>query len=190
MDRILRHVNFLKTAASDRRTVGAITMSSGPLIKRVSRLLPAKFSSVIELGPGEGSMTRILLKKLDAKGSLVLVEPNKVFAEKMRNIGDKRVKLLECKAEACFKDALKLLKNKPEIIVASLPFSFLEPAERERLVREIYKALPPQGMCIIFNQYSFLMHGLLKKVFGKAHLSFEVLNMPPCFVMSAKKSIK
>lgn len=189
MEEILRHLRFLKVAAADRK-VGAVTMSSDALVRRVAKLLPANLSSVIELGPGEGAMTSVLLRKLKAAGKLVLIEPNRTFATKLRKIDDARLSVIEGKAEESLERALERLPESPQLIIASLPFSFLKEAVREKLVEAMRDALAPGGMCIIFHQYSFLMYPILKKAFGKAKISLEILNVPPCFVMSAKKEGK
>jgi phospholipid N-methyltransferase len=186
MDKLLKHAQFLHTAVRDPK-VGAIAMSSSYLITKVAKLLPKELSSVVELGPGSGAMTRALLRRLSSDGILVTIEANPVFANSIRKLDDARIQVVEGMAQDSFADAIAFLKTSPELIVASIPFTLISPRERMRLLERIYDSLAPGGVFIIFHQYSFMMFGAMKRVFRSAELSFEILNIPPCFIMRAEK---
>lgn len=185
MDELRERINFLKTFAADKN-VGALTVSSRFVVQHVIKQMPASPRTVIECGPGEGVMTRGILKHLSPNGTFLAIEANKGFVSLLRGMHDGRLLIAEGKAQDMIMHARKNNIGEVDFILASIPFSFLTPAERLGIVRDAHKLLAPKGMLTIFN-YSPLMHPTMKKIFGNASLSFEVRNFPPYFIMTAQK---
>ena len=186
MHQLRERINFLKTFAADKN-VAAFVASSKFVVRHVAGNLPKTLGQVIECGPGEGVMTRELLKRMSGHGNLVAIESNKEFVSILKDSGDSRLRALEGRAQDILAYARSNGIDAADLIVASIPFSFLTPTERKQLVRDVYRLLAPKGVFIIFHQYSPLMFATMKRVFGNASLWFEVRNMPPCFIMTARK---
>jgi len=74
------------------------------------------------------------------------------------------------------------------LVISSIPFSILKPAERERIVDNTFKILEESGKFIVF-QYSPILLNLLNKYFvrKKINTQFELRNIPPMFIMTAEK---
>lgn len=187
MNQVRERVNFLKTFVSDKN-VGAITVSSRFVIKNIMKHMRGSVHTVIECGPGEGVLTRALLKDLSPQGILLGIEANKKFASFLHGIHDSRLRIAEGKAQDIIIHATKNNIGAADLIVASIPFSFLTPLARLRMVRDAHKLLASKGKFIIFN-YSPLMYRTMKEVFGNVSLSVEMRNIPPCFIMVAQKRI-
>lgn len=179
-------MHFLKTSIFDRN-VAAVTMSSQYVIRRILGQLPLSFDTIIEYGPGDGVMIRALLPRLAPHGRFFVIESNGSFVEKLKKINDPRLHIIHGRAEErdCLLKEYKI--ESVDLVIASIPFSFLRQKERENIVRDSYQILAPNGIFVIFSQNTFLMHFLIKTVFKKVSLWYELKNIPPCFIMWAKK---
>ncbi len=186
MEGIRKRIDFLKTAIRDPQ-VGGITMSSRYVIEHVVKRLPKKLDTVIECGPGEGVLTKRLLKHLSFSGKLITIEPNRSFVERLRTINDRRLEVVKGTVQSVLPDLAGRL-GAVDLVIASIPFSFLARDERLKIVGEVYDILKPGGTFIIFNQYRQVMHAPVKKIFDKVSVSFEVRNILPCFIIDAQKT--
>lgn len=183
---ILRNrINFLKTFRSDKN-IGALVASSRFVVRSVLAYMPRDTKTIVECGPGDGVMTRELLRRLPSDGTLLAIEANKDFIALLRNIHDSRFDLVEGRVQDIVSHVSSHRVCPVDFMVASIPFSFLRPSERMQVVQDAYKILKPKGIFIIFN-YSPLMYRTMKKIFGNTNILFEVRNVPPCFIMIARK---
>ncbi|MFH0890756.1 MAG: methyltransferase domain-containing protein [Candidatus Liptonbacteria bacterium] len=178
-------LDFLKTALVDYR-VGAIAKSSRYVIGRVLKCIDGPLDLIVEYGPGEGIMTKALLSKLSPQGKLVAIESNKEFAGIMGDMQDPRLEVIHGTAT----EADSMLANLPraDLIISSIPFSFLSPPEREKIISDAKEFLKPGGRLIVFHQYSLLTLKTIKKHFGAVSILFEPRNILPCFIIIARKS--
>ncbi len=177
---------FLKTAFRDYK-VGAWSPSSRYLVRRVLAFVPKELKKVVELGPGEGVMTRAILSHLAPDGELIVIETNAHFAEHLRKIGDARIRVIEGNAMEILAHAKKYEIAHADLMLSSIPFSFIKPKEREGLVQMVRECLKKEGQFIVFHQYWPLAQKTLQKVFGKTVIRYEWKNFLPCFVFVAKK---
>lgn len=177
---------FAKAIMTDR-DVAAVSPSSGFLVRRVMRQLRlSPGCRVLEFGPGPGVITLPLLRLLPSDAHLTVVEKNPGFAASLRAVGDRRLKVLEADARDPWSVFLASLGGRPDIVLASIPFSYLTPDERRSFVASARESLAAGGQLVIFHQYSPLMYRYMKEKFGDVHVSFEPLNILPCFVLRAE----
>ena len=181
----MNQFDFIKTALKDYR-VGAFTTSSRYAVRKMSACLPEGAKFVVEYGAGDGVVTKEFLKNLPDDGRLIAVEFNRDFWPALKSINDKRLELLE-------DDVLELsgrLKGlglpKVDAVVSGIPFSFFSSSQRRRIVEETAKGLSERGVFIVY-QYSLLVLPILKKYFKDVKISFEPRNLPPYFIMTARK---
>lgn len=185
MQRIRERMNFLKVFTKDKH-VGAVAASSRFVIESVIKHVPKGAKTIIECGPGEGVVTRALLKKLPQEGTLLAIESNKEFVAILRGIHNSRLKIAEGKAQDIASHVKKYHLGEVDFAVASIPFSFITPSERVQIVRDIHTVLRTDGVFVIFN-YSPLMYRTMKKIFGNASIGFEFRNILPCSIIVARK---
>lgn len=186
MDGIHRRIDFLKTALRDP-DVGAVTMSSKYVINGVLKRIRVPANVVIELGPGEGILTKFLLRNLPPEGKLLAIEPNAAFVKTLAGIDDSRIRIIQGKAQDIIQNAAHYGFANADLAVASIPFSLLNGVDRNKIIQDIHSALAPEGVLIVFNQYNPIMYLPLKKMFRTVSLSYELRNIFPCFIMEAKK---
>ncbi len=182
--------DFLKVAFSNPHT-GAIARSSRYVVRIVLDLISGrKPSQIIEYGPGDGVVTRELLKQLPPDGRLLAVEIDPEFSKILESIHDPRLGVINGTIQDVSRDIEAHGFHKVDLVVSSIPFSSLSSREREEVVCLTQKILVPGGMFVIFHQYSSIMVKPLKKYFGQIEVRFEPRNFLPCFIISACKVIK
>lgn len=185
MKSLYQRIHFLTTSIFDR-DVAAITMSSQYVVRKILRKLPLSLDTIIEYGPGDGVMTQALLPRLTPQGKFFVIESNSRFVKKLKKINDPRLHIIHGRAEESIHLLKKYTKN-ADLIIASIPFSFLKQEERKSVVRDSYQLLAPNGSFVIFSQHTFLMYFFVRAIFKKASLWYELRNIPPCFIIWAEK---
>ena len=165
-------IKFLKEAFVNIKTLGTITPSSRFLSKRM--LKEIDFSSVnviVELGAGNGAITKFILKNLPPKAVLICFE----------------LILLKSSAENIEIELQKLNVNTVDFIISSLPLTIIPDNISEDILQKSYKVLDKNGSFIQY-QYSLTYLKKLNSVFKDAiSLGFEPLNIPPAFIYRCKK---
>jgi phospholipid N-methyltransferase len=185
MNEIRERALFIKNAFFDRE-IGAMTMSSQYVVKRVITRLPKPLLRVVEYGSGNGVMTRALLEHLSPDGTLVAIESNPLFVDELRRINDKRLEVISGKVQDVLRvESARLLGV--DAVVSSIPFSFLTADERRVVVSDTHALLASGGSFIIFHQYSWLMAEVLAEKFADTFTIFEPRNVLPCFIIDARK---
>ncbi len=182
---IRERINFLKNTAS-LHEVGAITMSSKYVVKQVLKHLPHKLDTVIEYGPGTGVMTEAILERLSPQGKLLAIEVNSEFAKTLNRLKDHRLRVLHGKVQHLTSKFMSEFSH-ADTIISSIPLTFLRHTDRHKIFSDAYNMLAPGGTLIIFHQYTPLMFYTLYKMFRSVRIEFEPRNIPPCFIMIAKK---
>lgn len=185
MSPLIKKRRFLRAFFDDLH-VAAISPSSHFLVQKALKALPSPLNLVIEQGPGEGSLTKEILKKLSPNGRLFLIEQNKNFIPLLKALNDPRITIFEGLAQDFPYESL-LPHTEVDLIISSIPFSFLEKKEREEICAQAYAHLKKGGQCIIFHQYSTLMKQVIQKYFGTSNVTFVLWNVFPCFIIRAKK---
>lgn len=181
-----KRVEFLKNAIMGKK-VGAIASSSSYVIKAVLKHLHGQtFNSIVEYGPGDGVLTKELLKLLSPNGKMLVVEMDKNFVKVLEKINDKRLIIISDKMQDVSENLDKYIKD-VDLVVSSVPFSLIPKVERAQVVKNTHKSIKDTGKFIIFHQYSLIMLEPLKKHFKSVKYVFEPRNILPCFIMVANK---
>lgn len=178
---------FLKKFIDDTY-VGAITQTSKFGVKNVcSKIDFSKDLTLVEYGPGDGVFTKYLLDCMTPNSTLIAIEANSGFVNELRLISDPRLKIVHSKAERV-RDILSALgETHADYVISGIPFTFFRPPQRAALVQSTHESLGKGGKFVVY-QYSPLMAPYLAKEFNEVTLGFVPINMPPMFVMEAKKA--
>jgi len=177
--------SFLKSVATDLKTVGTLTPASSFTARRVAEAIPPGTKSVLELGAGDGALTRQLLARLPADGRVYAVEIRPEFARELEAIGDPRLVVFEGDASDVRADAARHGVTSFDAIVSSLPFALFPEAVREKILDDAHDLLAPRGTFIVCQHMPNLLPSLKKRF--DVDTSFEPLNLPPYFIMRAVK---
>lgn len=178
-------IDFLKVAARDFR-VGAVMPSSRWATAKIMSRVPDRLSRVLEYGPGDGVLTRRLLDRLDSQGTMLAIEANPTFVGELSKIADARFSLVHGDATIASSFAKEHGLDSFDLVISGIPFSMLSDKTRRDVVDMTHALLRPGGTFLVY-QTSPLMVPYLKRRFD-VKVSMELLNVPPYFVMQARKA--
>lgn len=183
----MRTIAFLKESLKNIKTVGTFTRSSKFACKAMIK--PVDFSKakvIVELGAGDGVITKHILSKMRPDAKLLTFEVNKAFCDQIRTIGDPRLHVVEDTAEKLGEYLQKYQLGQADYIISAIPFVSLPDDLAYRIVRECHKYMKPNSRYIQIH-YSLLMKKMYQKVFGNVNINWEPLNLPPAFILVSEK---
>src|SRR3989338_4598801 len=97
---MIKKLHFFLEYLKNPKQIGAVASSSKFLIKSIIDEIDFhKSHCIVELGAGQGNITKVLLRKLPKKSKLLAFEINKKFVKDLRKIKDKRLVVVENSAE-------------------------------------------------------------------------------------------
>lgn len=181
-----RMVEFLKTALKHYAQVGAVTELSKYVADRVLREIEPGRRCLMEFGAGNGALTRRLLSKLAPEGRLVAVELLGEFAEQLFRIKDPRLTVIQGDVRDVLRDFSSWSIPPVEVAVSNIPFSLMSDTERLEVARLTEAALAEQGVFVVFQNVPIVAFQL-RKFFPEISWSFELRNLPPYFILAARK---
>lgn len=160
--------------------LGSIIPSSRFLVDRL--LGPVDWSRarvVVEYGPGVGTVTRALLKRMPADGRLLAIELNADFADYLRReIRDPRLTVVQGSAADLGDELDRLGWPAADYAVSGIPFSTMPEDIRDSILRVTLEHLRPDGEFLVF-QFSDRVRRHLERTFPEVKREFELLNFLP-----------
>ena len=172
---------FARNFFKNPKMLGSLIPSSRFLIKQLLR--DVKWNDVrvfVEYGPGVGTISGEIVKRMRPDAKLVVFEINDDFVRVMKNRfqHDPRVHVLH-RSAAEVQDALRELGlEKADCAIAGIPFSIMKEEDRQAVLRNTHAALRPGGSFLVY-QFSSRVRADLEKIFGPVHQGFEPLNILP-----------
>jgi len=176
-------INLIKNI----RTTGTITPSSKILIEQL--LGPIDFSlarCIVELGPGNGCVTRTLLERMRPDCVLICLELNNEFATQLNTHRDRRLRVYNACASSTREILNELDIAKVDHIVSSLPLALIDDDVVDNILASVDSNLREGGRFLQY-QYSLANYGNMKPFFRDVKLRFTLRNMPPAFVYECIK---
>jgi len=181
-------LSFLREGLKNLRTTGTVTRSSPALCRAaIGRIDFDQARVIVELGAGDGVITRHILKNLHPAGKVIAFEVFKDLCDDMRAIGDPRLVVAEDSAEKIPEYLEKIGATQADYIVSALPFAVLPPELGQRIVTTARDYLRPGGT---YSQvhYSLKTRDYYRQAFGNVTTRWVPLNLPPAFVLYSQKT--
>jgi phospholipid N-methyltransferase len=171
---------FLRGFLKNPVMVGSVIPSSKVLIDRM--LAPVRWDEVklfVEYGPGVGTFTRPILKRLPEDAKLIAIDTNADFIDYLKkDIDDER--LIAVTGSAA--DVQKIIEangfEQADYILSGLPFSTLPPGVGEAIGEATAKAIRAGGAFLIY-QFSPKVRDFIAPHFERIDRGFEWINVPP-----------
>jgi len=155
----------------------------------VSKIDPDHADVVIELGPGNGVITRFLLERMKPGTRLLLFEVNSVFVKKIHDsIDDPRLTVIHDSAEHMGTYLKEMGIESVDYVVSAIPFTTLPVSLTGRITSECHHWLRAGGQFVQFHYSPLLIH-LYRRVFGNAAVEWVPFNIPPALVISCQKRL-
>ena len=180
-------INFFKEAVKNIKTLGTIAPSSRFLSKRMLKGIDfSNTHTIVELGPGNGAITKYILKNLSPEATLICFEINENFYQQLQELQHPQLIVLKVSAEKIVDELKKLNIVKVNCVISSLPLRLIPEEISAEILHKSFKILSANGTFIQY-QYSLSYYKKLKKVFKESiSLEFEPLNIPPAFIYRCK----
>lgn len=179
--------NFLKIALGDFIHVGEIFPSSPWACRSVVKHLHSSPKVVVEYGPGNGVVTKQILKRLPKKSRLISIEVNEHFLPQLRDIDDSRLKIIHGDVLEVSQKLREYAPKGVDAVISGIPFTFIAPSQRSKVVQATRAALREGGRFIVY-QNSTKLRSLLTSHFDEVDSFFEPRNIFPYFIMVARRN--
>ena len=182
LSRILLFVrNFLKYPAMQ----GSLIPSSHFLVNGMLRQVDwEKARLLVEFGPGVGTMTREILRRMHEDAMLVTIELNAEFVHFLQDeISDPRLRVVHASAAEVLRILRDLNFSRADYIISSLPYTAMGNDIRKEIMQESLRVLSAEGS-LLFFQYTKAILPTLRASFSSVRQEFELLNFPPALIFN------
>jgi phospholipid N-methyltransferase len=171
--------NFLKSP----RMLGSVVPSSSFLVNDMMRQVDWERARVlVEYGPGVGTFTREILRRMRPDAVLVAIELNTDFVEYLSDqVRDPRFRVVHGSA-ARVRSVLAEQNLEPaDCIISGLPYRNMTDSLRREILDESRLALKAEGSMLLF-QYTRTLLPYLESSFSSVKLNFQLLNILPALI--------
>lgn len=163
--------------------LGSVVPSSRFLVKDLMGQIDWNRARVlVEFGPGVGTITREVLKRMRPDAVLVVIELNEEFVQYLSSaIRDPRLRVIHGSAAHVRRILAEQGLAPADYIVSSLPYSLLAENLRREIVAESRHALKAEGALLVF-QYNRTLLPYLRSSFSSVKLGFQLFNILPAMI--------
>jgi phospholipid N-methyltransferase len=134
---------------------------------------------IVEYGPGVGTFTTRVLKRMRPDAALIALETNPEFIQFLNgSLHDRRLHLIHESATEIDAVLARLGYPHADYVISGIPFKTLPHPLRDTIVRKTHSVLRPSGGFLVY-QLSSAVLPYLEKVFGTVSRDFELLNIIP-----------
>jgi len=160
--------------------LGSIIPSSRFLVNQV--LAPIDWDNaqvIVEYGPGVGTFTAQILRRMRSDATLVVIETNRDFVRFLRqSLPDERLHVVQDSAAEVQAILQRLGLRQPRYIISGIPLGSMPEPVRADIVGKTRAALAPGGTFLVY-QFTARALPVLQRTFGNVRRSFERRNLPP-----------
>lgn len=171
--------NFLKHP----RMLGSLIPSSRFLIEEVLQAVDwANARVIVEYGPGVGTFTAELLRRMRPDASLIAIETNTDFVRYLKSsLHDPRLQVVQESALRTDKVLRDLGYVKADYVISGVPLGSMPPELRRGILNTTHSVLDPRGRFLVY-QFTTRVLPDLQRIFRLVDRRFEPLNILPAQV--------
>lgn len=180
---------FARNFFKHPRMLGSLIPSSRYLIEHLLRQVDFRSARVIvEFGPGVGTITAEILRRMRPDATLVAFETNEEFVEFLKgSLDDPRLRVVHGSAQEVTNVLDELGRGSADYVISGIPFSTMPEELREDILRATHGALRPDGAMLVY-QFSSKVGAHLRRMFPHVHRNFEPRNILPAWVFHARRN--
>lgn len=166
----LRHPNML----------GSIVPSSRFLVSQVLEPIDwGRARVLVEYGPGIGTFTGEILRRMRSDAQLVAIETNQDFVRFLqKTLPDPRLHVVQDSAAEVQPVLQRLGLPAPRYIISGIPLGSMPDPVRTDIAVRSRAVLEPGGAFLVY-QFTARALPVLQRTFGDVRRSFERRNLPP-----------
>ena len=171
--------NFLKSPFM----LGSVVPSSPFLVNdMMSQVDWDRARVLVEYGPGVGTFTREILRRMRPDAVLVAIELNTEFVEYLRShMRDARFRVVQGSAAQVRQVLAEQKLARADYIISSLPYLNMTDSLRREILEESRQALRAEGSMLLF-QYTRTILPYLESIFSSVKLNFQFFNILPALI--------
>jgi phospholipid N-methyltransferase len=168
--------NFLKHP----KMLGSLIPSSRFLVNHVLAEVDWDRARVfLEYGPGVGTFTSEILRRMRPDAVLVALETNADFVRFLRGkLHDDRLHVIHGSAAEADSALATLELTRADYVLSGIPYTTMPPEVRDVILRKTHSVLDPNGAFLVY-QFTRTVLPYLQRVFGSVHQDFEPFNVMP-----------
>lgn len=168
--------------------LGSVIPSSRFLVEQLLRDIRWDEARVIvEFGPGVGTISGEILKRMRSDATLIVFEINDEFVDVLsRRFEDSRLRIVHRSAADITDVLLEFGLPAADYVISGIPFSIMSKEDRLGVLRNTYAALRDGGSLLVY-QFSIRVRSDLEAIFGRVHQLFEPRNILPARVFHCVK---
>jgi phospholipid N-methyltransferase len=142
----------------------------------------ARARVLVEYGPGVGTFTREILKRMRPDAVLVAIELNTEFVEYLRErVRDPRFRVVHGSAARVRGILAEQSLAPADYIISSLPYRNMPESLRREILEESRLALKADGSLLLY-QYTRTLLPYLESSFSSVKLNFQLFNIFPALI--------
>ena len=171
---------FLLEAIKNFREVGTVTRSGKALSEKITSFISKEDQYILELGAGDGAITKRILDRMHPNGKLLAFEINPNMFANLSKIKDPRFFPINDSAENMEK---YMTDHKIEVfdsVVSAIPYIVL-PEDLAKKILGLCKRNLKQGKSYMQVHYAKTLTSLYTGVFGNLETHFVLFNVPPAY---------
>jgi phospholipid N-methyltransferase len=171
---------FARNFLQHPKMLGSLIPSSRFLIGRLlAKVDWTRARTIVEYGPGVGTITAHILARMLPKSRLIVFEMNEDFVRYLaRTFPDPRLHVVPGSAETVQKELDRLKLDGADYIISGIPYTTMPVELREKIMRETREALNPGGAVLVY-QFTRAVLPYLQTHFSQIHQDFEPRNILP-----------
>jgi phospholipid N-methyltransferase len=168
--------NFLKHP----KMLGSLIPSSRFLVNHVLAEVDWDRARVfLEYGPGVGTFTREILRRMRPDAVLIALETNSDFVRFLRGkLRDDRLHVIHGSAADADAALARLQLSRADYVLSGIPYTTMPPEIRSLILQKTHSVLAPNGAFLVY-QFTRTVLPYLRQVFGSVDQDFEPLNVMP-----------
>jgi phospholipid N-methyltransferase len=171
---------FAKNFIQHPKMLGSLIPSSRFLVDRLlARVDWKRARTLVEYGPGVGTITAHVLARMSPDARLIVFEMNADFVKYLRRaFPDPRLHVVHGSAESVGAELEKLGIEGADYIISGIPYTTMPEDLRGRIMNESRAALKPGGAVLVY-QFTRAVLPYLRACFEEVDQDFEPLNILP-----------
>jgi phospholipid N-methyltransferase len=174
---------FAKNFLQHPRMLGSLIPSSRFLVERLlAKVDWQRARTIVEYGPGVGTITAHILARMSPNTRLVVFEMNEDFVRYLkRSFPDPRLHVVHGSAENVQRELDRLKLDGADYIISGIPFTTMPVELREKIMGQSREALRPGGAVLVY-QFTRAVLPYLRTHFNQIHQDYEPLNILPAWL--------
>ena len=171
---------FARNFFKHPRMLGSLIPSSRFLIDELlAQVNWSRARVLVEYGPGVGSFTTEILRRMHPDATLIVIEMNEEFVKLLRSsYDDPRLHVVHGSADDVTSVLSGLGLDHADYVISGIPFSTMPSGVRDSILQKTHDALGNNGMFLVY-QFSGDVLPHLRSLFREVKQDFELLNILP-----------